>query len=74
MKITTTTGNDTIFSNIPREEHEAIEEYCLAKKLRIQNEIVDEEIGAVYDSDSEEENAGIKRPADDLDSESGIFT
>lgn len=53
-----------------REEHEPIEEYCLAKKLRIQNEIVDEEIGAVYDSDSEEENVRVKRPAEDLDSES----
>jgi structure-specific recognition protein 1 len=42
MKFYTTSGQEYIFSSIPREEHEPLESFCKEKKISVRNEIGDD--------------------------------
>ncbi|KAJ3323186.1 FACT complex subunit [Blyttiomyces sp. JEL0837] len=49
-----TAGGETTYSSIPREEYEALEEFCRSKKMKVTAELGDGG-GAYGDDDSEEE-------------------
>jgi len=82
LKIEQRSGPEYTFSSIAREEHEGIETFLKAKKVRVTNEMADgDAIMAAAGDDSEEESeeeSDDEKPAkvrtgDDEDSEEGLL-